>query len=1065
MDFVKTSIKRPITIIMMMFIILLLGVVSLNRMQLSLMPEFKLPYVVVFASYSGAGPEEVENLVVKPLEQAISNVQNVKKVESQSSNGVAILGVELSYDVNMDRAVSDISERIDMIKDFLPEDVSKPTVMKINMDMMPIAFAVVSSDNMDSYELRDFVSNNISNRLERQPGVASVGISGGVEKEIRVDLNEERLNGMKLDINTLSGMLAAENMNFAGGRVNYGDKEFSISTKLRLDSVEDVKNTPIMLPSGNTIKLKDIADISLKNKELTTKSRYNKNDSILLTISKTSDANTVSAVKNIKKEIKKINSDYKNVNITLSQETASLIENSITTVVQNIFLSAILSMLILLVFLKNIGLTAIIGISMPFSIIGTFVFLFFSGTTLNMVSLGGLSIGVGMLVDNSIVVLENIYRYRTDLRYDKVRGTYLAASEVKSAVIASTLTTLVVFLPFIFAEGMVIQLMRDLALAVVFSLTMSLITALTIVPMMSGNYVNNVHRNKAEHLKFINKIFDIFDKFIKFLTAKYDILLRWAVEHKKRTLLFASIVFIGSIMLIPFIGKEFLPGSDEGAFSVKIEVPKGSNLKYIDDIASQVEKIIYSHEEITDVTTSMSVGEEDMTSMFTGGSGTSSINVKMVDKTKRKKSVDDIVEEIRNETSNVAGAKISVNKTQSMMMGGSQSGGDISIYVYGDDMQKLSENAEKITRQMKEIQGLRQVKTSIDLKDSQISVRIDKQKARMYGIVGSQIAQTIRNSVSGVKSTSLKKDGKETDIRFTLPKYFNTSFANLKDVKIKTAAGTMIPLDEIAKITIENVPSDIYHINSKRLITITANIYGTDFGTVNDSLKKIIDNTDFTEGYYATMGEESEMMEDTFSSLLLIVFVAILLVYMVMAAQFESFIDPFVIMFTIPLAFSGAFILMFLFKAILSVMSVIGALVLVGIVVNNGIVLVDYINTLRYRDGMELKEAVLKACPTRLRPILMTALTTILGQVPLIISTGTNSETMKGMGLVIAGGLATSTLLTLVIVPIVYMIFNRISEKIKRKFNLRERNNSFETERLCAPLTQEEIAKMMHIKE
>lgn len=445
MDIVKTSIKRPITIIMGMLIILILGGVSVSKMKMSLMPEFKLPYVIVYSTYEGAGPNEVENLLSKPLEQAVSSVQGVNKIISQSSNGMSLLEIELSYGTNMDKAVSDMGEAINMIQDFLPDEASKPVAMKLNLDMMPIAFVVASSGKMDDYQLRDFVDRNIKNRIERLDGVASVTISGGTEKEIRVFLDENKLNGLKLDVNTISQLIMSENTDLAGGNIDFGEKSFSVSSKLQMDSIEDIKNTPIILRTGNVIKLQEIADVALVDKKLTTKSRYNKNSAVMLAISKSSDGNTVDTVKNLREEIKNINKSYDNLNVVISQESAKLIENSISSVVQNIFVGAFLSILILMVFLKNIGLTTIIALSMPFSIIGTFVFLYFSGTTLNMVSLGGLSIGVGMLVDNSIVVLENIYRYRTTLKFDKVRGTYLATSEVKTAIIASTLTTLVVF--------------------------------------------------------------------------------------------------------------------------------------------------------------------------------------------------------------------------------------------------------------------------------------------------------------------------------------------------------------------------------------------------------------------------------------------------------------------------------------------------------------------------------------------------------------------------------------------------------------------------------------------
>lgn len=1058
MDFTKISIKRPIAIIMSMFIVLLLGFVAATKMELALMPNMELPYAIIMTEYTDAGPEEVENLVSIPIENAVSNVENVKKIMSSSSEGFSVVQIEFAYGTDMNIAVSDLRDRVSLIEDFLPDDASKSNIMKIEMDAMPIAFIVVSSENMDAYQLKSFTEKNIQNRLERQKGVASVDISGGVEKEIRVQIDPEKAQGYRLDHQTIAQILRAENTNQSGGSIEQGEKSFAISSKLRMQSIEDVKKTPIPLPSGAILQLQDIAEVTESNKKINSISRYNKKPCILLSATKASDGNTVSAVYSVEKEIETLRRDYPEVSIEMVEESASVIKDSIRNVVGNIVIATVLSVLILFIFLKNIGLTGVIGISMPLSIVGTFVMLYFSGTTLNMVSLGGLSIGVGMLVDNSIVVLENIYRYRTKLHYDKVRGTYLGTKEVLSAIVASTLTTIVVFLPFVFAEGIVIQLMRDLALAVVFSLSMSLVAAMTVVPMLAGNYVNNVHRNQGGgYFRFITKLMDLFDRSIKNITRKYEKLLAWSITRKKRVLAFSLFLSIGSLFLLPFVGTEFLPAGDEGRFNVIVEAPKGSKLSVIDELSAKAESKISEIPEVESLTVRMFGEAGGIESLILGIGEKSTIQVSLVPKKERKRSTDEVVEEVRNLMKDIAGASITVQITSSMNMGSS---GGLTVEVYGDDLDKLAQISEELMRQIGYVEGTREIESSVKQQNNQVAIRLDRDKIRQYGLTGTEVAMQIKHSVSGIKATTLKNRGTELDIRIVYPMSDHLTMTSFETISIKTPLGVYVPLSSLVSIEKERISSDIMRSQQTRLVTISADVHNRDLGSVSREIESIISQMKIPDGYSAALGGETEMMNETFESLMLVIVLAILLVYMVMAAQFESLINPFIIMFTIPLAFTGAWILLFLFGANLTVMSLIGGLVLVGIVVNNGIVLISYIDTLRQRDGYEVTEAVLKACPVRLRPILMTALTTILGQFPMIFSTGQNNETVQSMGLVIAGGLTTSTFLTLLVIPLLYLIFDRFSTKFKKRWRLSPKKTMFEIEELCRTWDQEDIEKL-----
>lgn len=1044
MDFTKISIKRPVTVFVAMMVVLILGVVSISKMQMALTPDMDIPVALIMTEYEGAGPEEVESLVTEVVEGAVANVENIDSISSTSSEGLSIVIAKFNYGIDLDNAVNSIRDKLSMVEKALPEDAGSSTIMKMDMNSMPVANLVISSDSMDNDALKTFAEDTIQPRIERQPGVASVDITGGREKEIRIKIDPERLEGLGLTISSIGQILSAENTNQSGGTIEYGENSLTISSKLKMESIEDVKATPIKLSSGTVVQLQDIAEITETDKEIESISRYNGEECINLSVTKASDGNTVTTVNAVKKEVEKISRAYGNIHLEVVNESGSVIENSVNNVISNIFIGAILSIVTLFIFLKNVGLTGIITVSMPLSIIGTFVLLYFSGTTLNMISLGGLSIGVGMLVDNSVVVLENIYRYRTAEGYEKIAGTYKGTKEVALAITASTLTTIAVFVPFIFTSGLVLQMMTDLALAVIFSLVMSLAVALTVVPMLSGNYVNNVHRNRApKPLGFINTLLDLFDRFIKGLDRIYQKSLKWALNHKKRTLLAIVSIFVASIFLLPSIGLELMPSSDEGTFSVTMEAPKGSKLEAVNELSLKVEEILEKIPEMKTMTVSMSGSSSGMSSLMGGGSEESSISCKLVDKTERSKSVDEIMEEVRNLTKDIAGVKITVSASSSMS---SMAGGGVTVEIFGEDLDTMKEISDEIQRQMAKVEGTRQITSSLEEQDKQVALKINKDKIRQYGLTGSQVASQVRNIISGYTASTLKISGSEMDIRIVYPEEAVTTLTNLGDITISTGTGAYIPLSSVADLVMDDVPSSITRSDQTRYVTVSCDVFGRPSGSVGNEVQNIINQMTFPDGYSVSLGGTNEMMNETFSSLFTVIVLAIILVYLVMAAQFESLINPFVIMFTIPLAFTGAILLLFITGESLSMMALIGCLVLVGIVVNNGIVLVDYINTLRERDGYGLEEAALKACPTRLRPILMTAMTTIFGQFPIIFSNGSNSEMLKGMGLVIAGGLATSTFLTLFFVPVLYIYFDKLANKVRKTLRLKPKMKRLEVE-------------------
>lgn len=1034
---IKTCIKRPVSVFMAMLIVLLLGGVSLSYMKLDLMPKMEIPMALIFTTYSGAGPEEVENLITKPIEDSVASVENMESIQSSSSEGMSMVMVQFTDGTNMDTATNWLREKMDMAEMMLPEDVEAPTIMKLNMNSMPIASLTVQSDVMDANELKAIVEDKIEPRLESAGGIASIDIYGGTESEIVVELDQERLEGLGLDMSSVAQVLAAENTNIPGGSVEYGDKTFTISSKLKMESIEDVKNTPISLSSGAVIRLGDIANIEERQKETSSYSRVNGEECIMLSVSKSSDANTVEAVNAIKDEMEKINSDYSELQVNLVMDQAEYIEQVVGGLVQNIFMACFLAIFILFIFLKNVGLTAVIGVSIPMSIIATFVALYFSGTTLNMLSLGGLTMGVGMLVDNSVVVIESIYRHRNEGLGMK-EGTYEGTRSMVSSITGSTLTTIVIFVPFVFATGLIMDMFKDMALSIIFSLVASLVMAVTVVPMVSGNLVHNIHRNRApKPLNFINKFISLVDVFIKGSTAAYRRVLGKVLHMRKRVVAIAMALFVVSLCLIPLIGMELIPASDEGEMTVTVDVPKGSSLDYTNEVTTQAEQYLMQIPEVQKVSTEVSGSSSDSI-MSSGGGG--SITVELVDKNERDRSTDDVVEQVRQDLKKIPGCEISVSASNSMMGSGSSMGSaGINLEIKGDDLDQLQDIADQLVLQIQQVPGTREVTSSMEDTSKEVAIHVDREKARQFGLVGSSIASSIRTAVDGTVATTLKVDGEETDIRLTYPQNSVEQMTDLGNINIRTPMGSYVPLSAIADIQLEDTPTSISRTDQTRIVTVSAAIYDRDTGSVSKDVDKIIQNMNLPAGYSVSQGGSVEQMVEAFGSIGLVIVMAIALVYMVMAAQFESLLYPFIIMFTMPLATIGSFFLLFVTGQPLSMTAMIGFLMLVGIVVNNGIILVDAINVLRREKGYTVNQAIMEAAPTRLRPILMTALTTILGMFPTIFSMADGSEMQRGMGLVVAGGLTTSTFLTLFVVPSLYIIFDNISNKFHSLFHRKKK--------------------------
>lgn len=1030
MNLSKFAVKRPVTITMLMLVIVLLGVVSFTRLPLDLMPDIEIPVSIVSTSYSGAGPQEVENLVTRPIEDVLGTVSDIKSIYSISSEGHSIVVAEFDFGIDMDFTALEMREKVDMVKSYLPDDATEPMIMKLDFDAMPIVMVSVSSD-LDMFQVQDWTEDTLKPRLERINGVASVGLIGNFVNEIEIKVDQQKLNAYGVSIDQLSQVIRASNINMPGGSIERGAEKLSVRTMGEFETVEEIGELPITLPTGAIIRLKDVAEVNLKQKDIEMIARTNGIDAIGLQIQKQSGSNTVQVAGLVNKELKKLQEEYPEFEIAIIFDQADYIKDSIANVTQNALVGGILAILVLYLFLRNVRSTLIIATAFPISIIATFVLLYFNNLTLNLMTLGGLALGLGLLIDNAIVVLENIYRFRSN-GYSRFDAAVQGTNEVSLAITASTLTTIAVFAPVVFVGGLTSIIFKEFALTVSLSLLASLIVAITLIPMLSSKILKVASPGDKEGKKknFLTKIYEAFDHGFDRLMNMYKNALRWGLGHRKTVVFIAIVVFVVSVSSVIFVGAEFIPATDQGQIVANVTLPTGSQIHDTDAVLEQIEAAIASIEEIENVFTIGGSGGMEMGMGVGGGENTASITIMLKDLKERSRRDTEIAEEIRELVKDIAGAEIVVTATDGMHMGGMA---PIEIKVKGNDLEVLREITEDLRKMIVEVEGTRDVETSFSDAVPELQVRIDKYKASNYGLTTAQIGSAVRSFTIGSTVSIYREDGTETDIIIRGEEDIRQDINNLQQLGIQTPMGSTVPLSQVADIQVVDGPISVSRENQQRVASVTSEVSGRDVMSVIQDIENILLNYQMPEGYFYEMGGEGEQIEEAFADLALAIVLAVILVYMILAAQFESLMHPFVIMMSVPLGFSGGFLGLFLTGRTLSVPSIIGLLMMAGIVINNGILLVTYINTLRAA-GKDRAEAIETAGPIRLRPILMTTLTTVLAMLPLALGIGEGAEIQAPMATAIIGGLLLSTVLTLIITPVIYTLMDDLGAFIKRIF-------------------------------
>lgn len=1021
----RFAVKRPITVIMLFLFIVILGMVSMQKLNLDLFPELELPMALAMTSYENVGPEEIEELVTRPLENVLGTVGGIKNISSVSQRGSSMVLLEFSWGTDMNYALNQMREKIDLVSGFLPSGVDKTMILKLDPNMMPIMVLGLSGEKQ-LVELDKLANDVLKPRLERVEGVASVTISGGVKREVLISVAPQRLLAYGLSLEQIVGQLAMENRDLSAGVVEEGSREQMVRVIGEFKSIEEIENVFLPLPTGGRIRLAEIAKVEDTLKDDREFVYMNGQPSVQVAIQKQTDANTVK----VSSAVKQVLADFKKempagMTLTIGFDQAEYINLALDQVKDNAYLGAGLAILILFLFLHNFRSTLIIGVAIPIAIIATFILMFFGGLTLNIITLGGLALGVGMMVDCAIVILENIYRYRQN-GYTLIEAAREGADEVALAVTASTFTTIVVFLPLVYVEGLASQIFRPMALTVSFALLASLVVALTLVPTLSSKFLRVKNSTSQSGVK--HKLLKTWDSVFIFFNEVYRRLLGWAIKHRKTVIFTTFVLFIISLALFPRVGMEFLPQSDSGDYLVNISLPNGTSVTETERVTKQVASYIEALPEHEWALYAIGVGGSTL-----GGGATpekASISGKLVRKNERTRSIDEVLDELRKNCAQIPGAKIEVSSFDTAM-GGLQT--PLEIGISGDDLDVLQAFANTVAARVKEVPGTREVKTSIDDARPELHFKLKKEKAEEYGIGTQQVASLLSTALSGTPATRYREKGEEIDVRLKIEEKYCSSISALESLMLAAPNGSLVHLGDLVEIELAKGPTEIRRKNQTRHLTISGDIFERDLQSVMVDIQKSLDDLLIPAGVQLEFGGAHQEMVEAFTDLSLALILAIVLVYMILAAQFEGLLAPFIIMFSIPPTLIGVVGALLLTKRTFSIPTFIGVIMLAGIVVNNAIVLVDYINTLRFRDGLEREAAILQAGPTRLRPILMTTLTTVLALLPLTIGLGEGAEFSAPMATAVAGGLIVSTLITLVLIPCMYIVFDNLSNRFQRR--------------------------------
>jgi HAE1 family hydrophobic/amphiphilic exporter-1 len=1002
------SIKRPLFVGVIVLVLTLFGLICLTRLPIDLMPNVDIPYVTIVTAYPGVGPTEIESLVSKPIEDAVSPIGGIKKVYSFSRESASVVVIEFDLGTDINGAVADVRDKVSAIRGDLPQDIVDPSIARVDINAHPIMNVTLFGKGSLA-ETRKLADDTVKERLQRIDGVASVDVVGGLEREIDIRVDQGRLEAYGLGLAQVVAALKGDNLNVPGGRIDQRSREYTVRTVGEFSSVEQIAAINLAVIDGMPLTIGDVATIEDTFKEVRQKARFNGENCVTLVIKKQSGANTVKVADTVRKTVSDLSGRLPQGNkLEVIVDNSTFIKDSVKEVRDNLLLCILLTVLVIFLFLRSIRSTFIIFLSIPSSLIAAIAFIYYSGFTLNVLSLMGLALAVGLLVDDSIVVLENIYRH-FERSENAAEAASSGTSEIGGAVIATTFTIMAVFVPIAFMKGMVGQIFKEFGLTVAFSIFISLFMSLTLVPSLAARLLRREGMGGDS----------AWDRFYTRLERVYKRALSWALAHRWQVVGLAALSLIASLMLLPIIGGEAFPFVDRGEIKAYIEMPTGASLDLTDKSVSEMEKYLLSLKD-----TEIAYAE-----VGTGGARQASIFVKL--RKEHKQDSRKVADDLRHRFSAIPGAKVSV--LAASMGGGEDSASGmapVQIKISGPDSRRLAEIANKVEKDLSSIDGLIGIGNTMNMGKPELQIKVDRRLAEDRRITLGQVASTIYIAMTGDVATRFKDGGKEYDVLVRLREEDRQKIDGIKNLLLLNNAGETVRLGEIANILPAGGPAEINRENRQRLAKVYAGLDSNyNIGQVNKKIKAKLSELDLPDAYSIEYSGEAEKMKEIFSPMIQALILSILLVYLGLVALYESLVYPLVIMFSVPLAGIGAFVSMLLIGKTMNMMSLIGLIMLGGIVTKNAILLVDYTNALRDQ-GYGREEALLQAGPIRLRPILMTTLTTILGMLPLALGMGDGGELRSPMAIAVIGGLITSTVLTLLVIPVVYTLLDRREDRI-----------------------------------
>lgn len=1023
MKIASFTVTRPVFTSMMAMIAILVGLFSLTRLPLDLMPDVTYPTLSVVTTYENAAPEEVEETITRRIEETVGTIAGIEEMTSVSSEGSSQVRITFQWGVDLDVAANDIRDRLDRIVNALPDEADRPRLRKFDPAAFPILIYGVQSQ-VDPLATRRLIDEQISYRIERLPGVATLDIWGGLEREIQVRIDPARLQALDLSLDQVRTAIQEANVTVPAGDVARGRLDVAVRTPGKFENLAELENLVVARRAGGNVRLRQIAEVVDTHERETRIVRIDRQPGVRIAVRKQSGSNTVEVAEAVRQEMVRVARDYPQLNFMPIIDQSQYIQNSIDNLTTTILYGGMLAVLVLLLFLRSVRGTLVVAVAIPTSIITTFALIFFGGFTLNLMTLGGLALGVGLMVDNAIVVLENIARVRKEDRLDRQRAAIEGTSQVGPAIIASTVTTLVIFAPMVFGEGISGEMFSQLAYVVGFALICSLLAALTLVPMLASRLLEDEQPGGPPGVHPFKRLGAKLGDGFAWLEERYQRLLSVLLDNKGTTLVLALSVFVLSFLLLPRIGAEFMPATDESEVRISVEMEPGTRLELLDDVMRQVEAIVIPRvpEIESNYTQFGSAG-------FRGGSNRGQLRLSLVSPTERSRSSVDIANELRPLLQDIPGAEIRTRAGAGLFLLRMGTGGmdaePLEIEIRGFNLERLEALAQDVDRAISKIPGITDTQLSRDVGVPQELIRIDRDRAADQNVSVQRLARTLETAIGGVRAGDFSQDGREYQIRLQMREADRLTQAQILNLTVPSLDGSRaVALRNMVRIEEGIGPQEIDRKNQQRLAVVAANFAGRDLGSVAADVQAALAAIPVPEGYDLILTGEFEDQQEAFSELGLAMLMAVLLVYMVMASLYESLRDPLIVMFTVPLSVIGVLVMLFLTGTTINMQSMIGVIMLVGIVVNNSILIVDQTAQLQRVKGFRVREAVLEAGRRRLRPVLMTTLTTTSAMAPLALGIGEGAEAQAPMARAVIGGLSSAVFITLLVIPVIYVLFH-----------------------------------------